>query len=156
MEPCAGDLRMEIRHDPISDWDGEGEWDSTLSRFDADASVSQPPARGRGKRFEDALLAVATQIPGWGELATTFEAATELPQIDTIMQAHKNWALIAESAGGRWTAAFLCGDVVVGSMAHKRPYEAIVRAFNVALVAAGGSWEGLKREAESCLASSGR
>ena len=82
----------------------------------------------------------------------TFEAASELPQISTIMQAHKDWALIAESAGGRWTAAFLCGEAVVGSMTHKRAYEAIVRAFNVALVGGGGSWEGLKREAESCLA----
>ena len=60
MEPTTGDLRIEIRqHDTISDWGGGGEWDSTLSHFDTDASVAQPPARGRGKRFEDTLLAVA-------------------------------------------------------------------------------------------------
>jgi hypothetical protein len=152
MEPTTGVLRIEIRHNTTSDRDGEGEWDSTLSQFDADTSVSQPPARGRGKRFEDALLAVARQIPGWGEPAMTFEAARELPQIATIMQTRTNWALIAESAGGRWTAAFLSGEVVVGSMTHERAYEAIVRAFNLALVGGGGSWEGLKRKPESCLA----
>jgi hypothetical protein len=60
-----------------------------------------------------------------------------------IMQGHKDWKLIAESAGADWAGALVADRKVLGSFIHERAYEAVVRSFNAATTAAGDAgWVG--------------
>jgi hypothetical protein len=128
--------RLEVRHNPHGDWN-RGTWTATLH------VGGFLHASATAKRFDEALLSVGTKIPSWGEPSSTYDAACELPQMAAIMQGHKDWELIAETAGADWAAAFVADRNVLGSFIHERAYEAVVRSFNAATTAAGGAkWVG--------------
>ena len=129
--------RIEVRFDGRADW-GRGEWVSTL--FEVHEAADFVAERGKNKLFEEALLTVASRVPGWGEPAITYDAARELPKIGRIVASlHQDWVLVADSADGKWTASVLQGETVVASFSHERAYEAVIRVLDAAVTAAGGA-----------------
>lgn len=139
MDKPAVDMRLEVRFEGREDW-GRGLWVSHL--YNVTEAADFVAGRGKGKTFDAALLVVALQTPRWGEPRATYDGAQQLPQVATIMASQKDWSLVVELAGGKWTASFLAGGMVVGSFTDERAYEAIIRAFDSAIVAAGGAWWG--------------
>ncbi|MEX0881141.1 MAG: hypothetical protein WEB59_08375 [Thermoanaerobaculia bacterium] len=139
MDNPAVERRLEVRFDEREDW-GRGLWVSHL--YNVTEAADFVAGRGKAKTFDSALLVVAVQTPRWGEPRATYDGAQQLPEVAAIMASHKDWSLVAELADGKWTASFLAGGTVVGSFTDERAYEAIIRAFDGAIVAAGGAWWG--------------